>query len=171
LLQDQVLRGEGADRPEGAEGDEDPPDGDLPSGGPVRDRLGDVPDRPHDVQFRHAERGDPDRRHRDEESDREARQQVRDGPREHEPAAESSLEDLREAPQDDARDEEASEHADDGGEERVQEPLGDEALDEVLPPHAEGARATPISPFRSSASMTKMLTISRMPAMIVKKLR
>ena len=33
------------------------------------------------------------------------------------------------------------------------------------------ARATPISPLRSSASMTKMLTIRRMPAMIVKKLR
>src|SRR5439155_27277491 len=108
-------------------------------GGRVWDRRGDAPDRPDDVQLRHAERRDPDRRHRDEESDREARQQVRDGPREHEPAAEPSLEDLGEAPQDDARDEEASEYADDGGEERVQESLGHEALDEVLPPHAEGA--------------------------------
>ena len=33
------------------------------------------------------------------------------------------------------------------------------------------ARATPISPFRSSASMTKMLMISRMPAMTVKNPR
>src|SRR2546422_497760 len=74
-LEDQILGPEEENRPDAAEARQPRPDGNLTSRRPVRDRFRDVPDRPHDVQLGDAKGRDPNRGHRDQESDRETREQ------------------------------------------------------------------------------------------------
>src|SRR5947199_36737 len=142
ILEQQVLPEKGDDESEGTEDRDRRPGGHLSPRRAMRDRLRDVPNRADDVQLRHAPRGDDDRRHRDQEADRESVDEIRVGPREDESGAAGGrgAAHLRETPQDDAGDEQASERADDGGQQGVQQAFRHEALDEIRTPHPERPR-------------------------------
>src|SRR5207244_6391887 len=84
VLEQQVLSQDGHDESDGPEDRDRRPRGYLTSRRPMGNRLWDVPDRADDVQFRDAPGCDDNRRHGDEEADRESVDALRSVPREQE---------------------------------------------------------------------------------------